>query len=264
MYFINKILSDLKLAWICGADGGSKVKIIAAGFIFPLKRLLKLKRPQAIHIRLKMQGKEFSFYLTDGSDLAVLKEVFLDEEYKKASGQQPHIIFDIGSHVGSAALYFYILFPQAKIFAFEPDPITFEKLKRNVQQFPAIVPVHSALGNKDGMQEFFVYPGSSISSSLIKRQQSQSAVMVPTSTIESVMKKYSLSHLDFIKFDVEGAEYELLEKYVPHFKPKSLIGEVHLDLLSVPEEQFLKMFEGYTISKQVINDRRYILSATRL
>ncbi|MBX4197915.1 FkbM family methyltransferase [Candidatus Parcubacteria bacterium] len=263
MYFIKKLYSDIVFALLYGATFFSKVKIVAASFLFPFKRIFKLTKPKAILVTLKVLGKVFHFYITDSSDLAVLKEVFLYKEYVVPEKDQPHIIFDIGSHVGVAALYFHLIYPQAKIFAFEPDPQTFRKLEQNTKQFPEIQPFNMALSNKEGISKFFIYPGSTISSSLIKRQDNQKSIMVPIRTLESVMKQNTVSSIDLIKFDVEGSEYELLRDFIGKYKPKMLIGEVHLDLMSVPEQRFIDMFNGYTIIKKPINKYRYIINVTQ-
>jgi len=45
------------------------------------------------------------------------------------------IVFDIGAYVGDTALWFSkAVGPQGKVYAFEPEPSNFEKLKANLER----------------------------------------------------------------------------------------------------------------------------------
>jgi hypothetical protein len=43
--------------------------------------------------------------------------------------KDPHVIFDIGANVGQTAMRYRAIFPNARIFSFEPVPETYKKLQ---------------------------------------------------------------------------------------------------------------------------------------
>ena len=65
--------------------------------------------------------------------------------------------FDVGANDGDTSLKALKQFPQARIFAFEPHPDTFLRLKDATKDYSAIDPVQTALGAEAGDQVMHVY-----------------------------------------------------------------------------------------------------------
>src|SRR5258707_8425113 len=59
-------------------------------------------------------------------------EIFARQSYEFVSTRMNPVILDCGANIGMATLYFKWLYPQAQITSFEPDPVTFQVLKRNI------------------------------------------------------------------------------------------------------------------------------------
>ena len=80
-----------------------------------------------------------------------------NEYYFKTSKARP-VILDCGANIGLATLFFKWLYPQAVIYAFEPDIDTFALLKRNVEanSLTAVHLYNVALSDKAGTAEFHV------------------------------------------------------------------------------------------------------------
>src|SRR5207245_10256087 len=56
------------------------------------------------------------------SDVAAFEQVFIDREYDLPIGdRRPKFIIDGGANVGCASVFFSRKFPQASIWAFEPE-----------------------------------------------------------------------------------------------------------------------------------------------
>ena len=124
----------------------------------------------------------------------------------RASDDRP-LIFDCGSNIGMSVLFFKKLYPNARIVAFEPDPFTFETLRRNVEQNRlSDVDLHQiALDDRVGEIEFFrdASPeSSSLTMSALPQRHSGPSVAVPARRLSDFIS----SEIDLIKIDVEGAE----------------------------------------------------------
>src|SRR5207249_6306160 len=79
------------------------------------------------------------------SDLECLEQIFVHEEYSIPFTLKPRVIVDAGANIGAASLYFAHKYPEAKIFALEPELSNFQLLEENCATHPNIVPIRAAL-----------------------------------------------------------------------------------------------------------------------
>jgi len=81
------------------------------------------------------------------SDLGVIVKVLGSHEYGFPFDGTPKLIIDAGANIGISALYFAQRFPDAKIYAIEPEEGNFELLKKNCNGRPNIILKKAALWN---------------------------------------------------------------------------------------------------------------------
>lgn len=198
-------------------------------------------------ISLWFRGVPFSLLLESSADFALIREVFLDEEYKYEERSDVACIFDVGANVGAASMYFHCVYPHATIYAFEPDPILFEKLSSRFSTIQEIIPLQIALSDVDGEADFYRHGGSPLAGSLMSRSEGVVPVTVNTRTLSSITKELGISSIDILKFDIEGAERMLFASAPDRACAKRLIGEVHLDLIGMTKEEFADLFEGFVV-----------------
>lgn len=214
-------------------------------------------------LRLQAFGKEFRFRVTSLFDLRTLKDIFFDGEYDVILAKEPRIIFDFGGNVGVSALYFALKYAHATIYVFEPDPQAYVQLIENTKLFPTVRPFPYALTATDGPITFYSMQGRSESSSLIRRSDDFVKHTVIGKMLDTILEELGIDYVDLLKFDIEGGEWELFS----HTKRLSVIGyivgEVHLDLLSVKESAFLSLFNKCQITVQRLSPQRFILHAKR-
>ncbi len=261
---LKKLSSHFQTSFTLGATLFQKIKLFCTSLVFPLRRVLGFKKELIVEVWLTKFGKKFKVYLTDGSDIGVLKEMFIEEQYNLDLSHAPQTILDLGSNVGYSVVYFKLKYPDARVYAFEPDPHTFIKLQRNVKDFLGVYIYDYAIGGTDGVQTFYVYPQSSMSSSLIKRLDKQEEIQVPIKTLDAFYKEQNITKVDILKFDVEGSEYEVF--HTPHsiINVETLIGEMHLDLMKKDEQQFLDLFKNYKIEKIKSGKHRFIVTMHKI
>jgi FkbM family methyltransferase len=142
----------------------------------------------------------------------LFKEVFVGQEYFfRATNDKPFIL-DCGSNIGMATLYFKLLYPQAEIIAFEPDPQAFACLEENVREnrLTNVRTLQHAVAGQAGTIDFFYdesNPGSLHMSTMPERMSKSRRV------VEAVrLSPYLDREVDFLKMDIEGAETEVLEE----------------------------------------------------
>lgn len=137
------------------------------------------------------------------------------------------IILDIGSCDGLDSINFSRLFPDARIFSFEP----FDKANNifKNQGIPSNVTLNEyAISNIDGMHEFwesggvsddgtYEYNGSgSLLEPLIHLEhypnvKFDNIVQVKTKRLDTWFNENNLTHIDFIWMDVQGSEHMVFE-----------------------------------------------------
>ena len=261
--FFEKIGESVRLSCGLGASFSDKFRLFALVWWFPLRRALKLRvNGGGTTVRLRnREGRSFLFTLVDSTDVAVLREIFLEGEYDIMLESEPKVILDIGSNVGASVIFFRLKYPSAKIYAFEPNPYIFERLRKNVEQFPHIEVYPYAVADTDGTIDFFVYPDSHISSSLIQRTDAQKPTLVPARSLSSLERELSIGHVDLMKFDIEGGEGRMLRDTNGLHAVGALLGEVHFDLMDDTKESFEKLLAGFDATYRQIKPERYIVTA---
>ena len=138
---------------------------------------------------------------------------FLNETCKPGA-----VIIDIGAHIG----LFSIIASQVtgktgKVYAFEPAPSTYALLQKTVvinHEEQVIETFQKAVGKANGKITFFVSDDKADNSNSLvnyKEDRSLHGIDVAVTTIDIFVKEKNINRLDFIKIDVEGAEFDTLQ-----------------------------------------------------
>ena len=146
---------------------------------------------------------------------SLIKRDIPSGEGKFFSPKPAPIILDCGAHIGVMTLYFKIQYPRSKIFCFEPNVISYRKLVDNIEGngLRDVVPINAALAETDG--EAILYgakDGETRGNSISKDWGSRGRLttVMPTKTVR--LSTYLNQKVDFLKLDVEGVEYEVLNE----------------------------------------------------
>jgi len=134
-------------------------------------------------------------------------EIFEKEIYKFEPKAKRPFIIDCGANIGLQIVYFKRRFPDVEILAFEPDPVIFQKLQENVRSIGAEVNticVKACLTSTAGEVKF--YPDGADGGTMSYKNSHVKAITVPAVRLDTYITKT----VDFLKMDIEGAEYEVL------------------------------------------------------
>jgi FkbM family methyltransferase len=133
-----------------------------------------------------------------------LKEIFLEEIYKQDLPANARIL-DCGANIGLSILYLKRSCPTARITAFEPDETNFNLLQRNMAtyEFSDIELRKEAVWKENTTVQFSNNQG-------MASHIEQDAALGSTSIKAIRLRDLLEDPIDFLKLDIEGAEYEVL------------------------------------------------------
>ncbi len=188
------------------------------------------------------------FTLADGSplfvrdteaDREVCKDIFLKKDYALrrswreaalnafyAQATAP-LIVDAGANIGAASVWFAQTFPRAKIAAVEPQPDNFALLQKNVNRFPAVVPLHAAMAAEEGTLTV-TDPGAGDWGFRTTDDPAAAGISVPALPIEKIVESLGEGEPFILKIDIEGAESNVFSRHATLFDQfPLLIIELH-------------------------------------
>lgn len=212
-------------------------------------------------VQVHFNDHKFSLYLRTVADISVLKEIYIDQEYLWNLEGNPKIILDLGAHFGDTTLYYHVMYPDAVIYAIEPAPENFERLVKNTKNIPNIFCIQAAVGVSDRTVDLHLM-SSTLGNSTMERKGNLSKVRVRQVTLDTLYKEYDIGKADLIKFDVEGAEFDILQNIEPKNVSKAFIGELHFDLGNNVNMHDLSSFsDNSNLELIYIKKNRYMLKA---
>lgn len=152
------------------------------------------------------------------SFLSTYKEIFINRIYQGGYlASEGSTILDFGANIGLSAMYFAEKNPQAKIEAYEPDPLLFDILKRNIKNnHYENVNLHNlAVWKNDGILDFYAEGGDGgfIDHKHIKEDKT---IPIQAIAVEKILSQHE--HISFLKMDIEGAEKEIFYNMQPYLK----------------------------------------------
>jgi FkbM family methyltransferase len=111
------------------------------------------------------------------------------------------VVLDLGANIGLFSLY--VQDSAKRVVSVEPTPKTFGVLNKMTAGNPKIELLQAAVGNSDGEISFYINDNPTINSMVNNVGEK---ITVNAYTVESIMKKFGLDHIDFVKCDIEGGE----------------------------------------------------------
>jgi FkbM family methyltransferase len=196
-----------------------------------------------------------SLYLRP-QDIFVIREIFWQNPYMLPQMKEdwPRCIVDLGAHIGLATLRFKAEFPEARIHCYEPDPDNFQLLELNTEGLEGVVLHQEAVGGVSGEAILHVLPHRHTASSLNRPRHEETAIQIGcvVRSLDQVLTE--IGGVDIIKFDIEGAEYEVFLRSRLVHDVRHIVGEMKTD----PEDlkRFLALFSGREVQVRSTSDCR--------
>ncbi len=172
-----------------------------------------------------MGSATYRVALKTRTELDILEEIGLEDEYLLADAIPAETIVDLGASVGLATLRLLSSHPNARVVAVEADPVLIPRLRENVSGLPVTV-VHAAIAAGAGERQFYRSDMDSWGNSLEKTSSRQTPVTVPTVSLAELLDANDIDDVDLLKLDIEGAEWEVFDGPVDP-RVAAIVGEVH-------------------------------------
>lgn len=120
----------------------------------------------------------------------------------------PRTIIDAGANIGDSTAWYLSRFPEARVYALEPDAENFALLQRNCARYgDRCVTIQAALWPRDGS----VVLGNRDSHSGIVARDARAGETAECEAISmtTLLERYGIDRVDIFKCDIEGAETEV-------------------------------------------------------
>lgn len=182
--------------------------------------------------------RDYCIRLSPKTRFVAIKEVYIDREYTKFPDFIPKpsdVVIDVGAETGDYTILCSKFYRAAKVYAFEPNEISYEVLLKNItiNECSNAKPFLLGLSSSDGLGTPH-YNGDSIT-----WNHEEGDVTISVKTLDSL----GLTHLNLLKVDVEGNEVEVIRggiSTIKKFKPK-IIVETHSKGL---RDEVIKLLEN--------------------
>ena len=215
--------------------------MVPARFWHRLRSLfLRLSRLADIHVRVpllfiatvrnwpryfgKQPGESVTYALRNGlrltapagtSDIHPFADIWLRRVYdvRGVSWEGVRTVIDGGAHVGAFTLLAAHRAPEARIVAFEPDPLNLGFLRRNIEQNglgQRVTVLPTGIAAAEGEATLNVVPGGGEKNSVYDISPEGVGTTVRMARLQDAFDREGIDYCDILKLNVEGSEYEIL------------------------------------------------------
>jgi len=119
--------------------------------------------------QLTLPNGDKIYYIDKLTAIDIYEEIYVENEYLRQGikVKDNDVIFDIGANIGLFSRYVATKAKNLQIFTFEPVPIIFEVLEKNLRNLPAEVRNYNVgLAERKGITEIHYYPKVSADSAI--------------------------------------------------------------------------------------------------
>lgn len=210
----NSLELDLRILKLPNWSLKKKFEFIAKKYVELLVLKSGVKKFQLGRSYINLFGK--SVYYDSPMGLAIYQSMFvrIGKLIKDANLTKIKTIVDIGANVGFFSIMINEYFPNARVYSFEPIPLTFSCLLKNISGNPKIVPYELALSEKNGVKNMTFDENDSLISKFTKNKRGkkgESLMQVKTATLDNFCSTQDITDIDLLKIDAETFELGILK-----------------------------------------------------
>lgn len=232
---VQKAFNVLRFYFRFGIDGS----------LYYIKEHSKRNKGELLEFRSK--ELKYPIIMRKGtSDFKVFIQVIYELSYRIFLKDKPEVIIDCGANIGLATVYFKQRYPNAQIYAIEPDLENFNILCKNIQPYTGIKALRAGIWHK----ETDLLISNTVADSWgfrVEECKEKYAETIPAYSLSYIMKKYSIQQIDLLKIDIEGTEKNIFEEDCDYWlsRTKTLIIETHDGIVKGSTKTLFRALEKY-------------------
>jgi FkbM family methyltransferase len=212
-------------------------------------------------LKINVPKYDYKFYCRINNEDYTFMTGHEDEVEEHFSPKDGEIIVDVGAHIGHYTIISSKrVGPHGKVIAIEAHPDNFEMLNRNIKlnKLTNVIPLNYAVYSKETKLKLYLpveESGFTIYNTIMvnRAKPEEKSIEVNANTLDNLLlqrqqqKQNGISHenINWIKIDVEGAEFEVLKgatSILSKSKDIALLIEVHGKDNYKPIVEFLKTY----------------------
>src|SRR5918997_587378 len=206
--------------------------------VFWYKTFKFLKPGNSTLLKFKVPKYDYEFYCRINKDDFKIMTIHEDDIITRFTPKEGDVVIDIGAHIGRYTIISSKrVGTNGKVVAIEANPSNFEMLNRNIKlnQLTNIISLNNAVYSKETKIKLYL-PGEELGHTIYNTVMSDRAknedkfVEVSANTLDYFLQLKEITDVNWIKIDVEGAEFEVLKgshNVLSNSKDISLLIEVH-------------------------------------
>jgi FkbM family methyltransferase len=206
-------------------------------FLYRVFKVLGIGNSMLLRIHVPKYDYKFYCRINNREDLVFMTN-HEDDIIEHFTPKEGDIVVDIGAHMGRYTIISSKrVGANGKVVAIEADPSNFEMLKSNIKlnQLTNVTPLNYAVYSKETKIKLYlpeVESGYTIYNTIIsnRARTEDKFVEVNANTLDYFLQLEGITDVNWIKIDVEGAEFEVLKgahNVLSNSKNISLLIEVH-------------------------------------
>lgn len=180
-------------------------------------------------------------YLAKIADLAMAWEVIVDRVYDFYAISDQDTILDIGGHIGSFSAKAALLAKNGQVIVCEPFPDTFSYLQKNVSPYSNVTTNQVAISDHSGTDKLYFSTSNPAENSLVRASGNQ--IEVRSVSLAEFMQQSNIEHVDLMKIDCEGAEYDIL------FSAEAPLARIRKIVMEIHEPEYFGLEGKYSIEE---------------
>lgn len=174
----------------------------------------------------KKRIKRFEMGITRKTDILASK-YFLN----KIKFNEGDIFIDCGANLGELGYYLNFKNKKIRYYAFEPSPIDFYCLKKNLEFYNCAILEKTALSDKEGQDDFYISIDSA-DSSLLEPNDFSKIIKIDKIRLDNYFNYKTF--IKFLKVEAEGHEPEVL------YGSEKIINKIEYICVDVSPERYNK------------------------
>jgi len=224
------------------------------GRVEAAEKLVSRFKPVMKGVVVNVNGTRY--VLVDDESFHIVTPWFEPWMWNYLKPEEGDVFLDVGAHVGKYALQVAkIVGEKGAVIAVEPMPENYDALVRGVELngLRNVIPLNIAAWNRECDVKLFI--GDVGGHNSLKYDMGLGHVEVKAKPLDAVLEELGVNRVDWIKIDVEGAEYEALQGLEKTLKENG--SKLIVEVKDENKNKVLDFMEGLNYAVHQINSEYY-------